>query len=234
MHVLVDQLLIDRLPSLIDNAERSRPRITVDSFNFLATTHPTNWFLDGRCPDLVVVDRVWLHLSPLLLRILEVAGCRATGCGPARVVIATRNVDDVFRVQVIHRGFHDYLDLDQPPRDLLENLAEIHGRAPAQSFEYLWNSVPLPPLVATPGDVPHDDIDRSILDLISVGMQDADIAGVVHVSTQTVKNRISTMLSRSGLRNRTQLAWSYSNQTVIDIVVRASNEYASTTSTGRS
>ena len=60
--------------------------------------------------------------------------------------------------------------------------------------------------------------DRS---LICVGMQDVDIANVVHLSTQTVKNRISAMLERSGLRNRTQLAWMQANQAVGDAVSRS-------------
>ncbi|NCZ68458.1 MAG: DNA-binding response regulator [Acidimicrobiia bacterium] len=43
----------------------------------------------------------------------------------------------------------------------------------------------------------------------------------MHLSTQTVKNRISAMLERSGLRNRTQLAWMQSNQAVGDAVSRS-------------
>jgi DNA-binding CsgD family transcriptional regulator len=67
---------------------------------------------------------------------------------------------------------------------------------------------------------PHDDFDRQILGLVCVGMQDADIACVVHLSTQTVKNRISAMLDRSGLRNRTQLAWMQANQSMGDAMSR--------------
>jgi len=67
----------------------------------------------------------------------------------------------------------------------------------------------------------RDAIDREILDLVSVGMQDADIANVVHASTQTVKNRISAMLERSGYRNRTQLAWAHSNEVLADAMVRS-------------
>ena len=52
-------------------------------------------------------------------------------------------------------------------------------------------------------------------------MQDNDNAHIVHISPQTVKNRISAMLERSGLRNRTQLAWLHHNHEVADAVRRS-------------
>lgn len=51
-----------------------------------------------------------------------------------------------------------------------------------------------------------DPIDLEIGNLVSIGMADRDIANLVHVAPQTVRNRISAILDRSRLVNRTDLA----------------------------
>lgn len=62
------------------------------------------------------------------------------------------------------------------------------------------NSVPLNALSIL------DATDREIAHLVSQGLTDKDIAATLHFSVQTVKNRISKILSRIGVANRTQLA----------------------------
>lgn len=52
----------------------------------------------------------------------------------------------------------------------------------------------------------NDVIDREIVRLISRGYADREIAEWVYLSPQTVRNRVSRLLERSGARNRTQLA----------------------------
>jgi DNA-binding NarL/FixJ family response regulator len=42
--------------------------------------------------------------------------------------------------------------------------------------------------------------------MIVAGYTDREIADVLHFSHQAVRNRISRLLMRSGIRNRTQLA----------------------------
>jgi len=140
---------------------------------------------------------------------------------PLRIVVASHHVDDVFRVQLVHRGLIDYIDLDWPSDNLVLQLCEIHTGSRQHRDDLTWTTVPLPTVVANLESIPRDDFDREILGLICVGMHDVDIAKVVHLSTQTVKNRISAMLERSGLRNRTQLAWMQSNQAVGDAVSRS-------------
>lgn len=62
------------------------------------------------------------------------------------------------------------------------------------------NSVPLNALSVL------DATDREIAHLVAQGLTDKDIAATLHFSVQTVKNRISKILSRIGVANRTQLA----------------------------
>ena len=51
-----------------------------------------------------------------------------------------------------------------------------------------------------------DETDRKMLELLTRGYTDRQIAGEVYLSLQTVRNRMSRLLQRFHLENRTQLA----------------------------
>lgn len=55
----------------------------------------------------------------------------------------------------------------------------------------------------------RDDTDGDIIRLITAGLSNIEIAERVHLSVQTVRNRISRLLETSGARNRTHLAAMY-------------------------
>jgi DNA-binding NarL/FixJ family response regulator len=215
INVLIDQLITSDYPNLQLTARHKYPDMKFDSFDFLSSTRTIGAALDRAWPDIVLVDRVWLHLSTVLNRLL-ISGDHSL----PRIVIASPFVDEVFQAQMTHRGFTDYIDLGVPADVLAAKLCEIHRGRARYTDNRQWASVPLPSMANDLSHTPHDDFDRQILGLVCVGMQDADIACVVHLSTQTVKNRISAMLDRSGLRNRTQLAWMQANQSMGDAMSR--------------
>jgi two-component system response regulator DevR len=51
-----------------------------------------------------------------------------------------------------------------------------------------------------------DATDRSIVDLIAEGMSDKEISQRIHLSPQTIRNRVSRILAVLGKSNRTQVA----------------------------
>jgi two-component system response regulator DevR len=51
-----------------------------------------------------------------------------------------------------------------------------------------------------------DATDRQIVELISEGMSDKEISQRIHLSPQTVRNRVSRILTLLGKANRTQVA----------------------------
>jgi DNA-binding NarL/FixJ family response regulator len=63
----------------------------------------------------------------------------------------------------------------------------------------------------------HDQIDREIVRLIARGHSDREIAQCVFLSPQTIRNRVSRLLDRSGARNRTHLAVLYVRGRVTDL-----------------
>ena len=71
-------------------------------------------------------------------------------------------------------------------------------------------SVSFPLTTNVPAFIPYrDDIDESIVRLISYGFNNQEIAESVFLSIQTVRNRISRLLETSGARNRTHLSTMY-------------------------
>jgi DNA-binding NarL/FixJ family response regulator len=69
--------------------------------------------------------------------------------------------------------------------------------------------------------VPQDLTDVAILELISIGFRDQDIAEALHYSVQAIKNRIGIMLKRSGSNNRTQLAVQYTDKLLTAQIIEA-------------
>ena len=54
-----------------------------------------------------------------------------------------------------------------------------------------------------------DRVDEEILRLLLVGASDKEISSIVHLSHQSVRNRVHRLIARSGACNRTHLAVSY-------------------------
>ena len=87
-------------------------------------------------------------------------------------------------------------------------------------------SVSFPLTTNVPAYIPYrDDIDVSIVRMISYGFSNQEIAENIFLSVQTVRNRISRLLEGSGARNRTHLCTmfllpytSYQNGEVLPIL----------------
>ena len=98
-------------------------------------------------------------------------------------------------------GFAGCIDFKWPARDLVRELhAQHRGLSRTSKVIDTCSSA------GHVGPMCHDDIDRRIAAYITMGMSDRDIGAKVFLSSQTVRNRVSRMLERSQVQNRTQLA----------------------------
>lgn len=61
-----------------------------------------------------------------------------------------------------------------------------------------------------------DPINQKILALMSIGRADREIARAVFLSPQTVRNRVSGMLTRANMRNRTELTLLYLHRVAVN------------------
>ncbi|GAB2495800.1 response regulator [Nocardiopsis aegyptia] len=142
---------------------------------------------------------------------------RAPGC---RIVMLTTFDDEEYVVRALRAGASGYLLKDLPARELAE--AVRLARAGVAQFDAsavarLAGALPAP---SDPGGAPRGGTSRDggphggplteretqVLRLIAVGATNREIARDLFVSEGTVKNHISRILVRLGLRDRTHAA----------------------------
>jgi DNA-binding NarL/FixJ family response regulator len=101
-------------------------------------------------------------------------------------------------------GYDDVIDSTDPRDDIRRQIRDLHeGRRQVTDLSGPESDTDDPHTLSVQL---HDVIDREIVRLISRGYADREIAQWVYLSPQTVRNRVSRLLERSGTRNRTQLA----------------------------
>lgn len=205
MRIAVDSLITAAVPALSDY--RSDNGVKTAEFEPLLSPSKIATRLTEIRPDVVLVDRTWLELASMLKKLVQRSGSRN-----ARIVVGAKNVDDVLKIQAVHRGMHDVVDLGRPVDDIIKALQRVNNGESSLQHDELWLRVPRPPQSADIASAPSDSIDLAILELICIGYRDDDIAQTLHYSVQAVKNRIGAMFKRANLNNRTELAWQFTNE----------------------
>lgn len=124
---------------------------------------------------------------------------------PRRLVLAP-HVPNSLVIQTAQAGLDDVIDMSTPADVLLTALRDsLSGKRGVLSHP-IWRSIASPRDVHTIASPYRDTIDHEIVSMIAAGLTDEEISHGVYLSCQTVRNRISRMLERSGARNRTHLA----------------------------
>lgn len=145
--------------------------------------------------------------SALLVKCLEKGRLpRAPRGHEMRRIVLSAGIPNSLWVQAALAGVEDVVDITQPADSLLGCLRDSLAGRHSLGDCALWRTMKAPREVNTINSPYHDNIDREIVSMISSGMTDDEIARGVYLSCQTVRNRISRMLERSGARNRTELA----------------------------
>ncbi|MFB8239174.1 response regulator [Kitasatospora purpeofusca] len=147
-------------------------------------------------PDVVLMD----------VRMPGVDGVAATallrrGLPTCKVVMLTTFNDDDYVTRALRAGAVGYLLKNLPAAELARAVRLVH--AGVAQFDqtviaHLAAGLPAPELL-TPRET-------EILRLVSAGATNKEIASRLYLSEGTVKNHISRVLSRLGLRDRTQAA----------------------------
>ena len=133
-----------------------------------------------------------------------------------RIMLAPA-VPNSLLIQAAQAGLDDVIDMSQSPDKLLTQFRDsIAGRHALRSHP-IWNSIHPPKDVHDLATPYRDTIDREIVSMIAAGLTDDEISHGVYLSCQTVRNRISRMLERSGTRNRTQLAANFIREQYHDL-----------------
>lgn len=123
-----------------------------------------------------------------------------------KIVLLTNYLTDELTVEAHALGVSAVLDKNVRPTDLARAVRDVAaGRWPgisdavrdAQSRLQQRGLLQMQNL---------GQVDREIMSLIGKGMTDREIAARVYLSPQTVRNRVSRLLTTLGRENRTQLA----------------------------
>jgi len=160
--------------------------------------------LDATRPDVVLMD----------LRMPGVNGIQATReirqrRPGARVLVLTTYDADEWVFDAIRSGAAGYVLKDTPAEDLIAAIRAVAaGKTPVDPkvagrlFAQIARTAPVdaaPLAELSPRE-------RDVLALLARGLSNADIAATVHLSEGTVRNYVSTILSKLGVADRTQAA----------------------------
>lgn len=135
-----------------------------------------------------------------------------------QVLVLTTFDDDEYIVEALQAGVVGYLLKDIPARDLAQAIQAAHkrlylfdhtigGKVVAALRESVSAQRSL--LAVTPGEVKTPELSSreiEVLRLIAQGASNREIGQALVISEGTVKAHISSILSRLGLRDRTQAA----------------------------
>ncbi|MFB9322564.1 response regulator [Cryptosporangium minutisporangium] len=135
---------------------------------------------------------------------------QAPGC---RVVMLTTFDDEEYVVRALRAGASGYLLKDLPAAELARAVRMAHAgvdqfdpAVTARLLAALDRGATLSAAAPLPEGVPLTPREVDVLRLVARGSTNREIADTLVVSEGTVKNHVSNILSRLGLRDRTQAA----------------------------
>jgi len=130
----------------------------------------------------------------------------------SRVLVLTTFDDDEYVAQSMRLGAKGYLLKDTEPEELALAIRSVH-KGHTQLGPGLFEkaiapiSIPVQQPIETPPEFAQlTHREREVLRLIASGANNREIAQALYLSENTVKNYVTSILSRLNLRDRTQAA----------------------------
>lgn len=214
MRVAMDSLSATALPDFVRMYANADTDVSADLrvavFNAFNAQIELPDLISQMQPDVIVVDAAWLAIAPLLHHLID-----RSELPNVRPAVASSAITDVLKIEATYQGMFDVVNMRDTPDQLRLHFLDIHAGNSRLERDPLWERIAKPVRSPEIASAPLDSVDQAILELVRIGLRDHEIAIALHYSEQSVKNRLSAMLRRAGLGNRTQLAWSFSNQLLV-------------------
>ena len=154
-------------------------------------------------PDLVLMDLK----MPVMNGILATRKLREK-YPEMRVLVLTTYADDEWLFDAIRSGASGYLLKDRPRAELIEAIkGTISGDSyidPAVAGKVLANVAQTPPPKSRAPKIALSPREAEILELLALGLSNADIAQRLFLSEGTVRNYTSALFSKLEVSDRTQ------------------------------
>jgi DNA-binding NarL/FixJ family response regulator len=156
-------------------------------------------------PDVILMD----------VRMPEMDGVAATGAivrafPTVKILILTTFDDTEYVAQALQNGASGYLLKDTPAEELVQAIQLVQKGytqlAPGLAQKLILGAArPSEPAI-DPAWAELTPREQEILQLIAQGASNREIAQQLYIAEKTVKNHITSLLGRLGLRDRTQAA----------------------------
>ena len=159
-----------------------------------------------RIPDVVLLD--------IRMPIIDGVATTKELCQlyPAiKILILTTFDDDEYVSQAMNYGAKGYLLKDSPPEDLalaIRSVNKGHTHLGPGLFKKALGYTPEVE-ITSPVARQLDELsprEKEVLNLIAAGLNNREIAKKLYISEKTVKNHVTSILSKLNLRDRTQAA----------------------------
>ncbi|XGV96429.1 MAG: response regulator [Leptolyngbya sp. BL-A-14] len=125
-----------------------------------------------------------------------------------KILVLTTFDDQEYVTQALQNGASGYLLKDTPFDELVQAIRFIHKGYTHIGPGLVHKAVTAAPpaVAATPALTELTPREQEILQLIAQGASNREIAQTLYISEKTVRNHVTNILSRLGLRDRTQAA----------------------------
>ena len=124
------------------------------------------------------------------------------------VLVLTTYADDEWLFDAIRSGASGYLLKDRPRAELIDAIkGTVAGDAyidPTVAGKVLANVALVPPPKSRPARISLSPREAEILELLALGLSNADISRRLFLSEGTVRNYMSALFSKLGVSDRTQ------------------------------
>ena len=134
-----------------------------------------------------------------------------------RVLVLTAYDDDVYVRGLVAAGVSGYILKDEAPDALVHAVRTVaHGGASfSRSIVSILTQLTQPAKPQRPGGPVLSERDRELLRLLSRGWDNAKLANELQLGDQTVRNYLSRLYSKLGVRTRSEaIVWARDHQLV--------------------
>jgi DNA-binding NarL/FixJ family response regulator len=137
---------------------------------------------------------------------------RCKSVSEPKIVFLTSLIDDGLVKESLSQGIDAVVDARPPVQQIINEISLVCSSGKKATGVQAFQHWKLKETSVELGDICRDEADTQIVALIIRGFSNDEIAGEIFIALQTVRNRISRLLSAAGVKNRTQLAILFSRE----------------------